>query len=584
MKVWSRIRSQKKGRRLKSRRMSSRLLTVFIPIIILFGLVLMLLFNNLNSAKALAYRYLEDTAALNAERVNEEISKLNSETVYLLHNDYALNSLPDRIEPSDNQYFDVLNDIRTLNKTLKLRYDGEYYFYEYLNASKFMIFDNKALFPISLKTELEQQLEDNINAYLSGEQKRSEWNFLESDGDIYFFSFYESKGKSVGCISKLDDLFERFTLNNLGYQGIPYFITEDDTVLTTVNETDKSKIEAYLSREDGQSWWDNDRQYAYKLGRLGTLRLLITSENDILSRILFLQILSVMLVVATFIVAGIIGYRYYQTVLSPMKQFVDSIHDANEEKWLHETGNNRLLEVELASKEFRKLLKQIKALKIAIYERELFQSQTELEYVQELVKPHFYLNCLSIIHGKAELLGAEDIVSISEKLSNYMRYIINTSFELRPIRDELKHLSEYLDIQRFRYGDTFHVDIMTENHVEDYVIPPLVIQTFVENALKHGMTMEDQLEIALYFVVEEQEEQDYVYMCISDNGKGFDKEVLDKIEKAETIEYAGRKHVGIQNTKNRLRIIYGQDVQIKLSNMKDGFGGVVEIQFPAILQ
>ena len=82
---------------------------------------------------------------------------------------------------------------------------------------------------------------------------------------------------------------------------------------------------------------------------------------------------------------------------------------------------------------FRNLVRKIQALKITIYEKELNEKQIELEFAQEQIRPHFFLNCISLIHGIADNKGETDIVTITSILSDYIRYIYKGSQVLRPL-------------------------------------------------------------------------------------------------------------------------------------------------------
>ena len=74
--------------------------------------------------------------------------------------------------------------------------------------------------------------------------------------------------------------------------------------------------------------------------------------------------------------------------------------------------------------------------------------------------------------------------------------------------------------------------------------------------------------------------EDYIYICISDTGGGFTDESLDKIKNGKSIEYNGRRHVGVQNTLKRLQIIYGDRAEINFFNMSEHYGAVVELRIP----
>lgn len=83
----------------------------------------------------------------------------------------------------------------------------------------------------------------------------------------------------------------------------------------------------------------------------------------------------------------------------------------------------------------------------------------------------------------------------------------------------------------------------------------------------------------MYLALEEHEDGKYMYVTLSDTGKGF-PEVLGALEEGKNIVYDGRRHVGLQNAVQRLRLMYKDKAQIHFSNMDDGFGAVTEIILP----
>lgn len=564
----------KSGAEKKSRSIMHITLEAMIPVCVLFVLLFAFMFRSVNEAQRMAYRYLQDMASANVKKLNADIGMINSEMVYLIQQDKNIAALPEYITPRMTEYYKLLGDIISLNKTLRLRYGGHYFFYEYVEAADLLILDNHTYFSVSQKSEQALGLYDTVKGYLSGEQKRTEWNYFKADGSTFLFCFYETEGKAVGCLVNLDDLLADFNINNLGYESIPFFVANDGEILVRGQEgTAKQELEDGLSHKS--------TVYSYQMGRTGQLKLLIDASEGILNRIAVLQFISTMLAVCIILAVTVIAYTYYRRILAPMKQFVQKLSNPEEIKWLHDMDGHQLLELEMASKEFREMMRQIQSLKIAIYEKELLQSKTELEYVQEQIRPHFYLNCISVIHGMAEKYHAEDIIMIAEKLSDYFRYVINDSYVLREIGQEIAHIRDYIDIQKLRYEDAFRFEVMMDEGVEECLIPPLVLQVFVENAINHGVNFEKQVEITLYIAIEKYKEKDYLYICISDTGEGFTEEILHKIANNGSIEYNGRRHVGIQNTLKRLHIVYGNKAEVRFFNMTEHCGAVVELRIPA---
>ena len=88
------------------------------------------------------------------------------------------------------------------------------------------------------------------------------------------------------------------------------------------------------------------------------------------------------------------------------------------------------------------------------------------------------------------------------------------------------------------------------------------------------------MEISVYITSEVYEDGKYLYLCVSDTGKGFSPEIMEAIEKDLPIVYNGRKHVGLQNIKRRLKLLYGGRASMIIQNMDENYGAIVEIRIP----
>ena len=98
--------------------------------------------------------------------------------------------------------------------------------------------------------------------------------------------------------------------------------------------------------------------------------------------------------------------------------------------------------------------------------------------------------------------------------------------------------------------------------------PIMCMYPFVQKYFNQGVMKETHNDI------------ECLYICVSDNGKGFSPEILEKIENDGEIYYNNRRHVGLQNIKKRLKLIYGEQAAFHLSNMDEGFGAISEVWIP----
>ena len=216
----------------------------------------------------------------------------------------------------------------------------------------------------------------------------------------------------------------------------------------------------------------NATVYSYQLGTVGKINLMVLPGGGILENVLIMQIAFVVLIAVLLIVCALEITAYYHRILVPLEKFGQKLEELEKEQSLNDDGSNNLLELESVSGKFKELLRKIQGLKIAIYEKELAEQKAELEYTQEQIKPHFFLNCLSLIHGIADKNNEGEIVEITTVLSDYMRYIFQDSKKQRDVEEELEHIEAYIRIQKLRYGEeAFSFEATTDGDIGEWKVP-----------------------------------------------------------------------------------------------------------------
>ena len=165
--------------------------------------------------------------------------------------------------------------------------------------------------------------------------------------------------------------------------------------------------------------------------------------------------------------------------------------------------------------------------------------------------------------------------------SRYFRYIFQSGDNFVLLENEIEHVRTYLDIQKSRYRDAFSYRIATSETITGIAVPPLVIQTFIENAVKYGVSRERELCITLSVNVEQQENGDRVLIHISDTGPGFKPEILEALIRGEALEQTGGNRIGIMNTIQRLELLYGHEAAITFAN--DTIGARITLSLPKMV-
>lgn len=224
---------------------------------------------------------------------------------------------------------------------------------------------------------------------------------------------------------------------------------------------------------------------------------------------------------------------------------------------------------------FNQMMDDLDELEFNLYKTKIKEQRTELKYISQQIRPHFILNALNIIYTyeESEFPLVKKMVLY---LTEYFRYIVNLRVDFVEVEKELRHVENYLKIQKERYLERFDFFVEWEVAAKELLIPPLIIQTFVENCIKYGMKNDEKTFIYVLASVEEQR----LKLMVADTGNGFPREKLEQIQAfLETREYQEKLGVGIQNAIERMDILYNEKVEIKLRNALSG-GAVVEIYLP----
>ncbi|WP_325176736.1 sensor histidine kinase [Paenibacillus alkalitolerans] len=207
-----------------------------------------------------------------------------------------------------------------------------------------------------------------------------------------------------------------------------------------------------------------------------------------------------------------------------------------------------------------------------LYESELVKKQSELAYLQSQINPHFLYNTLESIKGMAAEEGANNIFNMTKALALVFRYSIKGTDRV-PLREELKIIESYIDIQKIRFGSRLGAEYRFPEEILDCKVPKMILQPIVENAIFHGIEPkvgEGLLRLEGYL------SENVLHLSIKDNGVGIADQKLITLMKSDDTT-AG---IGLKNVNNRIKLTYGSEYGVRL-NSEAGKGTEVVIMMPA---
>jgi two-component system sensor histidine kinase YesM len=191
-----------------------------------------------------------------------------------------------------------------------------------------------------------------------------------------------------------------------------------------------------------------------------------------------------------------------------------------------------------------------------------------LQYYQLQTRSHFFLNCLKSLYNMAERGEMEKIKMMILAFSNHLRYIFHDNLLLVTLKSELDEAQAYYQIIQMDRANPVLLNLEVDQSLLDCKVPPLVVQTFLENSYKYNSGNKKFLRFLVQVDRIELEKKPYIRLRLSDNGIGYDNEILKKL--SEVDEQFEQYHVGISNLRRRMTLIYQNDYQIAFFNALGG--------------
>jgi len=205
----------------------------------------------------------------------------------------------------------------------------------------------------------------------------------------------------------------------------------------------------------------------------------------------------------------------------------------------------------------------------------------ELKALHSQISPHFLYNTLDSIKWLAKLNGVDDIVLIVSQLGRLLKNSIHNQRDSVQISEEVALIGSYLSIQKIRYGSKFDVDIEVEESIMQCVVPKLIIQPIVENAIIHGI--EDKMGKA-HLKIKGWKVNNTIIFEVIDDGVGISEEALKKIRNKTQPEYIEPEYIendsiGLANVDKRIKLYYGEEYGLGITS-EVNVGTVMRITMP----
>ncbi|WP_308639494.1 sensor histidine kinase [Paenibacillus silvisoli] len=268
-------------------------------------------------------------------------------------------------------------------------------------------------------------------------------------------------------------------------------------------------------------------------------------------------------------------------ILFPLKKlmaFISSVKAANLEGLKQRINLGGYEEMGIVAARFNGMLDEIDRLtqelvrtSTRLYETELGKTQSELAFLRSQINPHFLYNTLESLKGVAYDESAMKTMGMAKALGQIFRYSIKGA-DYVSVRQELEILKGYVHIQQIRFGDRFEADYSFVDEALSCMIPKMLLQPIVENAVCHGL--ESKLQQGHLEIGGSMTGDALLLLWVRDDGGGIEEDTLRGIkaqlasaEPRSRIEVNNRSSIGLINIHNQLRMIYGKAYGIEIHSV-----------------
>lgn len=566
-------------------KLNMKILLIYFMVLAVFILFSFWLYNDytLNMSKNKAREYSEQVLSVQESSIENTVNGLNNISRIIIANPSVQNFLKSVDENYTVQSKEVFSQIMTYmdiypvakSITIYDRYQNRYG----INNNKKNTFEGTDIFSQEWFSEVEK---------LKGGFKLI--------ANIYYYNEYpgESVISLVRIINDIEtqepigvlvlDILERQFLGGQTkpYDNIPFMILDSDNnvIISNTERTELpgeildydggTEIYSVLEKNRGEECvfsGSNMEKYGWKIVNTASLKNVEAESKTAKSTILIMSVFcSVVFIAASFLISRSITHPVQKLIKSMNKVKMGSLKKVD-----LDTGKD---EIGILKDNYNEMIEEIDSLIKRGIQTEKDKRTYELSVLYEQIKPHFLYNTLDTI-GYLVLAGdKERAYTAIENLGSYYHGSLSHGSTVVTVEEEIKIVTDYLELQKLRYGDIFDHKAEIEPGLERKKVLKLILQPIVENSLYHGIRpggVKGSIYIKVFRVQEE------LHLSVEDTGVGMEPEKVEELYSGDKQE----KSFGLCGTMERIRIYYSYE---DCCDIKSSRGTGTKITFKLPLQ
>lgn len=541
--------------------------TLWIKTILIFltgGIFICILFSILyyRTVKIMTEKtnlLFENTVYQVSERCSQETGQMEDLILGISENQWVKNYLSGLLSGTDNFSMTEVRIVREALRERNLSMAENVYVYTkdyepincfYRNA----VFDTAEPYKTFLEEYRELPNGNILWRYPEGEPRMMEAVSYIHDGDIVY---------GLLAVQFTQDSFETlFRAKNKSRQEKMLLTDADGRILFT---EDRDLIGRYLKTQGEEE----EHHVVYPLGSFGwnlcgiLESTAVTQELNKIIPILFIVFLCIVLLV------GIIALTIFKSFLRPVKQLLYGMERIQNGELDFTMERKKQDEFGMIIDNFNYMLVRIKELLHTVQRQRNNYYKLEMLALKSKLNPHFLYNAFDMIYWKMVLKNEYEIADVVATLADILRYCVNHKKEFVTVQEDMRYLSSYLSFQRLLLNEKLQYEIDIPEELSECVMPKLLIQPLVENAIKYGIDEQGgEIWVSL------RREGDHLIFDVRDNGKGMTQETCRDLLRDDAGDKGG---FGVRLVKAMVKSTYGEECGVSIYS-REGWGTKVTVR------
>lgn len=408
-------------------------------------------------------------------------------------------------------------------------------------------------------------IKDILQQHIANNENERSWFSITIEEDNYLAIDYEKENAAIFGIYSMQNV-DTVIHESMG-KDVQIILEEFGAIKKNEELGKKLNLESYIkeSSDEFHEIIQNYRVYGHRIPNMEMWMCVVYPIRfwDMMN----VQQLLLLLLTGVSVIAVVVMYFFMRKqVVQPLHQLTDNMNAIRrgEDERISPIVC-RFYEIQEADETLGEMVEELKKQKLLVYEEIIEKQKAQMQYLQLQLKPHFYLNGLKTLNALAMENQTGKMQDLILNLSKHLRYLLQAERELVPLYMELDFVENYVAMQKHVSGRPVSCEINKDGDVDNWMVPILAVQTFVENSVKYARLGGSSMPLLIQITASclQTEEGNFLDLIVQDNGYGYPEEILEEINEDAS---AGNRCVGINNIKRRCKILYGERAEYSFAN------------------